>query len=108
MDGVDFLEISGYVPKESIKDVATGDNLTEEQRAESMDLAKQFQSLFTEALGTISDSCLHSEELLKFEGYDRCTDNRFISELFANGDIKGNSQTAKQMKDLHFKYEIAL
>jgi len=28
VDGVDFVEIGGYVAKESIKDVATGDNLT--------------------------------------------------------------------------------
>ena len=53
-DGVDFLEIGGYVAKESIKDVATGDNLTDEQRAEFIDLASQFQSLFTEAPGTTS------------------------------------------------------
>ena len=54
VDGVDFLEIGGYVAKESIKDVATGDNLTEEQRAEFIDLASQFQSLFKEAPGTTS------------------------------------------------------
>ena len=54
VDGVDFLEIGGYVAKESIKDVATGDNLTDEQRAEFKDLASQFQSLFTEAPGTTS------------------------------------------------------
>ena len=54
VDGVDFLEIGGYVAKESIKDVATGDNLTEEQRAEFIDLASQFQSLFTDAPGTTS------------------------------------------------------
>ena len=54
VDGVDFLEIGGYVAKESIKDVATGDNLTDEQRAEFIDLASQFQSLFTEAPGTTS------------------------------------------------------
>ena len=54
VDGVDFLEIGGYVAKESIKDVVTGDNLTEEQRAEFIDLASQFQSLFTEAPGTTS------------------------------------------------------
>ena len=46
--------------------------------------------------------------LLKFEGYSRCTDNHFISELVANGNIVGNSQTAKQIKDLRFKYEITL
>lgn len=54
VDGVDFLEIGGYVAKESIKDVATGDNLTDEQRAEFIDLASQFQSLFTEAPGSTS------------------------------------------------------
>jgi len=40
--------------KEYIKNVATGDNLTDEQRTEFMDLANQFQSLFTEAPGTAS------------------------------------------------------
>lgn len=35
VDHVDFLDIGGYVAKESIEDVATGDNLTDEQRAES-------------------------------------------------------------------------
>ena len=54
VDGVDFLEIGGYVAKESIKDVATGDNLTDEERAEFIYLASQFQSLFTEAPGTTS------------------------------------------------------
>ena len=54
------------------------------------------------------DSRLRSEALLKFEGFSRCTDNRFIFELVANSNIIDNSQTAKQMKDLHFKYEIAL
>ena len=49
-----FLEIGGYVANESIKDVATGDNLTDEQRAEFIDVASQFQSLFTEAPGTTS------------------------------------------------------
>ena len=55
----------------------------------------------------MNDSRLRSEALLKFKGY-RCKDNRFISALFANGNIIGNSQTAKQMKDLRFKYEITL
>ena len=50
------------------------------------------------------NSRLRSEALLKFEGYSRCTDNRFIPELAANGDIIDKSQTAKQMKDLRFKY----
>ena len=54
VDDVDFLEIGGYVAKESVKDVATGDNLSHEQRAEFMDFANQFQSLFTEAPGTTS------------------------------------------------------
>ena len=42
------------VAKESIKDVATGDNLTVEQRADFIDLASDFQSLFIEAPGTTS------------------------------------------------------
>ena len=56
VDGIDFLEISGYmhVAKESVNDVAIGDNLIHEQRAEFRDLANQFQSLFTEAPGTTS------------------------------------------------------
>ena len=39
---VDFLELGGYVAKESIEDVTTGPNLTDEQRTEFTDLAKQF------------------------------------------------------------------
>ena len=54
VDDFDFLEIGGYVAKESVKDVAIGDNLSPEQRAEFMDLANEFQSLFTEAPGTTS------------------------------------------------------
>ena len=54
VDGIDFLEIGGYVAKESVNDVAIGDNLSHEQRAEFMDLANEFQSLFTEAPGTTS------------------------------------------------------
>ena len=50
--GADFLEIGGYAPKESIQDVTAAPNLTDEQRAEFMDLAHQFSSLFTEAPGT--------------------------------------------------------
>ena len=49
---VDFLELGGYVAKESIEDVTTGPNLTHEQQNEFMDLAKQFTNLFTEAPGT--------------------------------------------------------
>ena len=54
VESIDFLEIGGYVAKESVKDVAIGDNLSHEQRAEFMDLANEFQSLFTEAPGTTS------------------------------------------------------
>ena len=50
---MDFLEIRGYVPKESIQDVTAGPNLTDEQRAEFLDLVHQFSSLFTEAPGTM-------------------------------------------------------
>ena len=39
---VDFLELDGYVAKESIEDVETGPNLTDKQRNEFLDLAKQF------------------------------------------------------------------
>ena len=38
-DNVDFLEIGRYDAKESVADVATGSNLTDEQRSEFMDLA---------------------------------------------------------------------
>ena len=54
VDGIDFLEIGGYVAKESVNDVAIRDNLTHEQRAEFMDPANEFQCLFTEAPGTTS------------------------------------------------------
>ena len=54
VESIDFLEIGGYVAKESVNDVAIGDNLSHEQRAEFMDLANEFQSLFTEAPGTTS------------------------------------------------------
>ena len=47
VNGIDFLEIGGYVAKESVNDVAIGDNLSHEQRAEFMDLANELQSLFT-------------------------------------------------------------
>ena len=50
--GTDFLEIGGYVAKESVNDLAFGDNLSHEQRVEFMDLADELQSLFTEAPGT--------------------------------------------------------
>ena len=54
VDSIDFLEIGGYVAKESVNDVTIGDNLSHEQRAEFMDLANGFESLFTEAPGTTS------------------------------------------------------
>ena len=54
VDSTDFLEISSYVAKESVNDVSIRDNLSHEQRAEFMDLANEFQSLFTEAPGTTS------------------------------------------------------
>jgi len=54
MESIDFLEIGGYVAKESVNDVAIGDNLSHEQTAEFMDLADEFQSLLTEARGTTS------------------------------------------------------
>ena len=47
-----FLELGGYVAKESVEDVTTGPNLTDEQRTEFTDLAKQFTNLFTVAPGT--------------------------------------------------------
>ena len=53
-ENIDFLVIGGYVAKESVKDVAIGVNLSYEQRAEFMDLANKFQSLFTETPGTTS------------------------------------------------------
>ena len=45
VDSIDFLEIGGYVAKESVNDVTIGDNLSHEQRAEFMDLANEFQGL---------------------------------------------------------------
>ena len=54
VDNIDFLEIGGYVAKESVNDVAIGENISREQRAEFMNLANEFQSLFTEASGTTS------------------------------------------------------
>ena len=42
VDSIDFLKIGGYVAKESVNDVAIGDNLSHEQRAEFMDLANEF------------------------------------------------------------------
>ena len=49
---VNFLELGEYIAKESIEDVAIGPNLTDEQRTEFDDLAKQFSNFSTEAPGT--------------------------------------------------------
>ena len=65
-DNVDFLEIGCYDAKESVADVATGSNLTDEQRSEFMDLANQFSSLFTEAPGT-TDLAQHHIKLTSDE-----------------------------------------
>lgn len=65
-DNVDFLEIGGYAVKESVADVTTGSNLTEEQFSEFMDLANQFSSLFTEAPGT-TDLAQHHIKLTSDE-----------------------------------------
>ena len=65
-DNVDFLEICGYDAKESVADVTTGSNLTDEQRSEFMDLANRFSSLFTEAPGT-TDLAQHHIKLTSDE-----------------------------------------
>jgi len=51
-DDTGFLEIGGYVAKESVADVKTGPGLNETERAEFLDLAQEFSSLLTEAPGT--------------------------------------------------------
>ena len=51
-DNSDFLEIGGYVVKESIADVKTGHGLSDPERTEFLDLAQEFSSLFTDAPGT--------------------------------------------------------
>ncbi|XP_068757966.1 uncharacterized protein [Montipora capricornis] len=65
-ENVDFLELGGYVAKESIDDVETGPNLTDEQRNEFMDLAKQFTDLFIEAPGA-TDLVQHHIKLISDE-----------------------------------------
>ena len=59
VESTDFVEIGCYVAKESVNDLAIGDNLSHEQRAEFMDIANEFQSLFTEAPGTTSLAVHH-------------------------------------------------
>ena len=51
-DDSDFLEIGGYVAKESIADVKTGHGLSDTERTEFLDLAQEFSNLFTDAPGT--------------------------------------------------------
>jgi len=46
-DDTGFLEIGGYVAKESVTDVKTGPGLIETEQAEFLDLAQEFSSLFT-------------------------------------------------------------
>lgn len=53
-DDSDFLEIGGYVAKESIADAKTGHGLSDTERTEFLDLAQEFSSLFTDAPGTTS------------------------------------------------------
>ena len=57
---------------------------------------KELIKLTVEVAMKPCDSSLHSEALLKFEGY-KCTDNGFIFVLVAKGNNIGNSQTTKQM-----------
>ena len=65
-ENVDSLELGGYVAKESIEDVKTGPNLTDEQRNEFTDLAKQFTNLFTESPGA-TDLVQHHIKLISDE-----------------------------------------
>ena len=53
INGSSFPVLASQLAKESIEDVTTGPNLTDEQRTEFTDLAKQSTNLFTEAPGTI-------------------------------------------------------
>ena len=48
-DDSDFLEIGGYVAKESIADVKTGHGLSDTEHTEFLDLAQEFSNLFTDA-----------------------------------------------------------
>ena len=65
-ENVDFLELGGYVAKESIEDVETGPNLTHEQWNEFTDLAKQFTNLFIEVPGA-TDLIQHHIKLISDE-----------------------------------------
>ena len=99
-ENIDFLELGGYVAKESIKDVETGPNLTDEQRNEFLDLAKQFTNLFTEAPGA-TDLVQHhikliSDELVRSRPYPvpysiRESLKRDISDMIKMGVIRESS-----------------
>ena len=99
-ENVDFLELGGYVAKESIEDVETGPNLTDEQRNEFMDLAKQFTDLFTEAPGA-TDLVQHhiklvSDEPVRSRPYPvpysiRESLRRDIADMIKMGVIRGSS-----------------
>ena len=99
-ENVDFLELGGYVAKESIEDVETGPNLTDEQRNEFMDLAKQFTNLFTEAPGA-TDLVQHhikliSDELVRSRPYPvpysiRESLRRDIADMIKMGLIRESS-----------------
>ena len=54
----DFLEIGGYVAMELVADASISPNLTDEQRAEFLELAHQFSSQFTEAPGTTGNASM--------------------------------------------------
>ena len=53
-DDNDFLEIEGYVVKESIADVKIGPGLNDTERTEFLELTQEFSSLFTEAPRTMN------------------------------------------------------
>ena len=100
MQSTDFLEIGGYVAKESVSDVAIEDNLSHGQRAEFMDLANEFQSLFTEALGTTSLAQHHikltSDQPLRSRPYPvpyslRESLKNYITDLMKIGVVRESS-----------------
>ena len=72
-DDNDFLEIEGYVAKESIADVKIGPGLNDTEHTEFLELAQEFSSLFTEAPG-ITNLVQHhinltSDEPVRFKLY---------------------------------------
>ena len=99
-DNVDFLELGGYVAKESIEDVKTGPTLRDKQRNEFMDLAKQFTNLFTKAPGATDlrqhHNKLISDELVRSRPYPvpysiRESLRRDIADMIKMGVIKESS-----------------